>query len=264
MDSDRIQEFIDKSVQQSSNNIQCHPRFYVISGSNAYGFESDDSDIDIRGFHTVPSEEYSYLNDPDSEIRVNMGSNSDNKYNQYSDYELLSYELKRFGELLYKSNYDIIEQVLCSEVVMNGIPLEIDSLRSVIRNYLPLDIPESYYGMAKNQYYKHLDKNSDRYNPTPSSYLYVYRGFLSAIFVKENRRIEPNIISLASDIDIVDEENINQLVKLKKQNISQVDENMREQLHDEIMDMYSSIDVKSAGRKTQYKNEIDSWMREVR
>lgn len=264
MNSNRIQEFIDKSVQQSSSNIQCQPRFYVISGSNTYGFESKDSDIDIRGFHTVPSEEYSYLNDPDSEIRINMGSNSDNNYNQYSNYELLSYELKRFGQLLYKANYDIVEQVLSSKVVMNGIPLEIDSLRSIIRDYLPLDVPESYYGMAKSQYYKHLDKDSDRYNPTPSSYLYVYRGFLSAIYVKENKKIDPDIRSLASSIDMVDEENINNLIKLKEENINKVDEDMRERLHNEIMNIYSSIDVKSADEKPQYKNEIDSWMRKVR
>lgn len=259
MNKNKIQEFIDDSVQRNLDGVKSQPRFYVVSGSRLYGFESEDSDFDIRGFHTVPSDSYSYLNEPDKEIRSKNVSQNE-KY----DYELVSYELKKFGELLHTANYDIIEQVLCGDVIMNGVPLEMDSLRRIIRDHLPLDVPESYYGMAKNQYYKHLDDESDRYNPSPEAYLYVYRGLIGALYVQSNEDVIANIEELSSKVDVADESLVNKLIKMKKNNVNKVNEDLRSELKNQIIDLYSDIEVESKDEKEEYRKELNSWMKSIR
>jgi predicted nucleotidyltransferase len=67
--------------------------------------------------------------------------------------------------------------------------LYINRLRKIVKNHLHLDVPESYYGMVKNQYYKHLDKDSKIYNPSPKSYLYVYRGLMTSKYVQDKEDV---------------------------------------------------------------------------
>lgn len=59
---------------------------------------------------------------------------------------------------------------------MNGMPLEMDALQDLVRDFLPMNVPHAYLGMAKSNYYKHLDpEKTEGYDPRPKKFLYVYR-----------------------------------------------------------------------------------------
>jgi len=53
--AEEIRDFIEQAVARKGTENQ--PRFYAITGSHIYGFDSADSDIDVRGLHLVPAEE---------------------------------------------------------------------------------------------------------------------------------------------------------------------------------------------------------------
>ena len=150
---DKIREFIEKAVAQKGT--EHHPRFYAVTGSHIYGFESADSDIDIRGIHVAPAQEYAYLQTPAEEVTVNMDGTTEG-FEEYAEVDLRSYELKKFGSLLAKANYNVIELVFEAPTVMNGMPLEMDALQDLVRDFLPMNVPHAYLGMAKSNYYVSL------------------------------------------------------------------------------------------------------------
>ena len=125
---EEIREFIEDAVARKGT--QNRPRFYAITGSHIYGFESAESDIDVRGLHVVPPAEYAYLNTPANEVTINMDGTTDG-FEEYAEVDLRSYELKQFGVLLAKANYNVLELVFGAPTVMNGMPLRWASTRSV-------------------------------------------------------------------------------------------------------------------------------------
>jgi uncharacterized protein len=71
--------------------------FEVVSGSRAYGLETEKSDTDIRGVYVLPKEMFYGL---EYTGQVNNDTN-----------DIVYYELKRFVELLAKSNPNILEML---------------------------------------------------------------------------------------------------------------------------------------------------------
>ncbi len=71
--------------------------FEVIAGSRAYGLDTEKSDTDIRGVYVLPKELFYGL---EYTGQVNNGTN-----------DIVYYELKRFVELLAKSNPNILEML---------------------------------------------------------------------------------------------------------------------------------------------------------
>jgi hypothetical protein len=149
-----LREFIERAVARTGTRNR--PRFYAVTGSHLYGFDATDSDIDLRGFHLTPAEEYAYLERPAGEVTVNMDGVTDG-FEAWGDVDLRSYELRQFGSLLEGANYNVVELVLAAPTVMNGLPLEMDALAALVRERLPMNVPHAYLGMARNNYYKHLD-----------------------------------------------------------------------------------------------------------
>jgi uncharacterized protein len=71
--------------------------FEVVAGSRAYGLETEKSDTDIRGVYVLPKEMFYGL---EYTGQVNNDTN-----------DIVYYELKRFVELLAKSNPNILEML---------------------------------------------------------------------------------------------------------------------------------------------------------
>ncbi|MFB6178603.1 MAG: DNA polymerase beta superfamily protein [Halorientalis sp.] len=210
-----IREFIEAAVAQKGT--QHRPRFYAITGSHIYDFESADSDIDVRGLNVVPPEEYAYLETPAEEVTVNMDGTTEG-FEEYAEVDLRSCELRKFGSLLAKANYNVIELVFEAPTVMNGMPLEMDALQALIREHLPMNVPHAYLGMAKSNYYKHLDpEKSEGYEPKAKKFLYVYRGLLGAQYVINHEDIEANVHELAKSVDGGDPELVDDLVAHKRE-----------------------------------------------
>jgi predicted nucleotidyltransferase len=258
-----LRDFIEKAVAQKGTQSQ--PRFYAVTGSHIYGFDSAESDIDVRGVHLAPVEEYAYLDTPTEEVTVNMDGTTDG-FEAFAEVDLRSYELKKFGSLLAKANYNIIELVFEAPTVMNGMPLEIDSLQNLIREYLPLNVPHAYLGMAKSNYYKHLDPEKvEGYEPDAKNFLYVYRGLLGAQYVVEFEDIEADVFELAKTVDGGDEAVVEDLVSHKRSSDAEfVPEKLEERARNAIHDQFNTLDSFPDPDKSAYRSAIDDWMRTVR
>jgi predicted nucleotidyltransferase len=260
---DEIREFIEEAVAQRGTRRK--PRFYAVTGSHIYGFESADSDVDVRGFHVVPPEEYAYLETPASEVTVNMDGTTEG-FEHYAEVDLRSYELRQFGSLLVAANYNILELVFEAPTVMNGVPLELAALRDLVREFLPLNVPHAYLGMAKSNYYKHLDpEKTEGYDPRPKQFLYVYRGLLGAQYVLDHADIEADVHRLAETVDGGDPNLVDALVGCKRNSdVSRVPQELEAQAREAIASQFNALDELPDPDKSGYRGAIDDWMRKVR
>lgn len=198
MDHDKaeLQTVIKKAVQKQYN---CEPKFYAVSGSHIYGFPSKEgSDIDLRGFHLADGHGYMTLDEPKEQIIINQSENPTQGFEHVEEVELVSYELKKFGSLLYKTNFNVLEFLFYGKTVMNGDPLEIDSLRNLFHEHLPANVPYHYRGMAKQNYHKYLNREKEAYAPTAKKFLYVIQGLLAAEYISTYAEIQPDITVVAA------------------------------------------------------------------
>ncbi|RRJ31535.1 nucleotidyltransferase domain-containing protein [Halocatena pleomorpha] len=260
---EEIRTFIEEAVAQKGTRHQ--PRFYAVTGSHVYGFHSADSDIDVRGIHVAPAEEYAYLQTPVGEVTINMDGTTEG-FEAHSEIDLRSYELKKFGSLLAKANYNVIELVFEAPTVMNGIPLEMDALETLIREHLPMNVPHAYLGMAKSNYYKHLDREkSEGYDPRPKKFLYVYRGLLGAKYVLDYEDIEANIKTLAAEVEGGDPELVEELIARKRETEeSAVPEALEQRARDAIVKQFNALGALPTPDKADYYEALDEWMHNVR
>mgnify|MGYP000327138252 FL=1 len=260
---EEIRDFVEEAVAQQGTERK--PRFYAVTGSHIYGFESADSDIDVRGFHVVPPEEYAYLQTPASEVTVNMDGTTEG-FEHYAEIDLRSYELRQFGSLLVDANYNVLELVFEAPTVMNGVPLELAALRDLVREFLPLNVPHAYLGMAKSNYYKHLDpEKTEGYDPRPKKFLYVYRGLLGAQYVLDHADIEADVHRLAETVDGGDPDVVDALVECKRSaETSTVPEDLESRARDAIAAQFNALDDLPDPDKNGYRAAIDDWMRKVR
>ncbi|WP_227132695.1 nucleotidyltransferase domain-containing protein [Halorubellus salinus] len=261
--AEAIRDYVTDAVAAKGTRRQ--PRFYAVGGSHLFGFADADSDVDVRGVHVVPAEEYAYLREPDPEVTVNMHGTTDG-FEAYADCDLRSDELKHFGSLLVDANFNVVELVLEAPVVMNGMPLEVDALRALVREFLPMNVPHSYLGMAKSNYYKHLDPDkAEGYDPSAKRFLYVYRGLLGAQYVLDNEDVEANVRALADAVDAGDPALVDELVALKRDAaVDHVPDVLEERARDAILSGFNALDPLPPVDKHGYRDAIDDWMRKVR
>lgn len=261
--TDAIRDFVEDAVAESGTRRQ--PRFYALTGSHVYGFASADSDVDVRGIHAVPPEEYAYLEEPTPEVAVNTDGVTDG-FEAYADCDLRSDEPKRFGERLVDANFDVVELVLAAPVVVNGLPLELAALRAIVREHLPMNVPHAYLGLAKSNYYKHLDPDKERgHGPRPKQFLYVYRALLAATYVLEREAVEPNVHALADAIATGDPDLVDELVALKRApDTATVPDDLETRARDAIVSQFNALDPLPSVDKHGYRTAIDDWMRNVR
>lgn len=260
---EQLRTFVEDAVARPGTERR--PRLYAVTGSHVYGFDAGDSDVDLRGVHTVPGEEYASLDRPASEVTVNMDGVTEG-FEAFADVDLRSYELRAFGELVVKANYNVIELVLEAPVVMNGLPLEVDALRALIRDHLPMNVPHAYLGMAKSNYYKHLDPDKpESYDPRPKKFLYVLRGLLGAQYVLDEGDVEADVRELATTIDVAPEGLIGELIERKREAPgADVAPETAERARDRIAELFGAVDVPPRPDKAGFREAVDDWMRKVR
>ncbi|MCR9253005.1 MAG: nucleotidyltransferase domain-containing protein [bacterium] len=123
--------------------------YECISGSNAYGLATPESDVDIKGVFILPEEDFYGLN------YVDQVSNETN--------DIVYYELRRFVELLSKSNPNILELLYSPEDTIQIKHPLMDLLRS--QNFLSKQCKDSFGGYAMTQVRKAKGLNKKILNP---------------------------------------------------------------------------------------------------
>lgn len=123
--------------------------YECISGSRAYGLATPESDVDIKGVFILPWEDYFGLN------YVEQVSNETN--------DIVYYELRRFVELLSKSNPNIIELLYTPDESVRKTHPVFEKFKEI--SILSKQCKESFGGYAMTQIRKAKGLNKKILNP---------------------------------------------------------------------------------------------------
>jgi uncharacterized protein len=145
--------------------------FDCISGSNAYGLATPESDVDVKGVFILPEEDYFGL------TYVEQVNNETN--------DIVYYELRRFVELLSKSNPNMLELLYTPADCVRKIHPVFQKLKSM--NLLSKQCKESFGGYAMTQVRKAKGLNKKILNPVEKE----RKGVLNFCFVAHEQGAIP-------------------------------------------------------------------------
>ncbi len=155
--------------------------FATLNGAHLYGFPSDDSDYDLRGAHILPLENVVGLY-PEDETQETMTRESG------VEIDLVSYDVKKYFNLLLKRNANILEQIY-SPLVYHTTPA-FETLREIAGECITRGHAYHYRNYAQKQW--ELFERQRRLKPL----LYCYRALLTGIWLMEEGTIEANVMRL--------------------------------------------------------------------
>lgn len=224
---------IIQRVKEELGKLSAHLLFLTISGSDLYGFASEDSDFDVRGCFIYNTSNWVGLQRPKDVINIQEGQN---------DIEL--YEVSKFIGLALKSNCNLLEHLSTKGIYSTPEFLILKDL--LITSFGKAGLLGSYKGMATWNYKKFIA--SGRKNSV-KKYLYVFRSLLAGIYALQTSRIEPNIEILNAHYKFPE---VQRLIRIKKSGKEQEElpkDMDRGQIEGLILKLFEKIDqayIKSA------------------
>ncbi len=183
--------------------------FYLVeSGSRLWGFESRNSDYDLRGFFIY-----------DKNLEFSLKKDNYFEYlNKSEQFDLVLFHLDKAFNLLSKSNPSVIEWLIATEddVYFDDLNLR-EWFNEEIKNLINLRaLFYHYYNLAKSNWQKYfLNQNK----PTYKKVLYVLRGLLAANYILNYESIPPiKFLDLAKRVlDKELYEKVEEIVRVKKE-----------------------------------------------
>lgn len=171
----RIQANLDDIISQQNVRIL----LAIESGSRAWGFESKDSDYDVRFLYSHPLEEYLRISDMRDVIELPI----------VDDLDINGWDLKKAIGLLLKSNPPILEW-LSSPIIYRQDPLA-EMLRDASKEFFdPVSTSYHYLSMAvKNHKYLQDDLVARK------KYLYVLRPLFCIEWILKNQTMPPMLLT---------------------------------------------------------------------
>lgn len=137
-----------------------------ISGSHLYGWESKDSDVDIRGCFILNKEQFLGLNKPLEIIELKTEKNKD----------IVLFEVRKLINLALQSNCNILEEINSEQFYKTA---DFVKLKQLLNNtFGKKGIYNSYRGMAEFNYKKFILSGKN----IVKKYLYVFRGLMAGIY----------------------------------------------------------------------------------
>ncbi|MCI0361922.1 MAG: nucleotidyltransferase domain-containing protein [Planctomycetaceae bacterium] len=161
-------------------SLDVRPLFVTVSGAHLYGFESPDSDVDLRGCHLLPLREVIGLR-PANETLERSGIHAG------VEVDLVSHDLGKYLNLLVKNNGYVLEQIF-SPLVVTGQEF-LDRLRPIARRCITRFHYFHYRGFFATQR-KLLEKEDPK---RAKSLLYAYRVLLTGINLLTSGEVEANL-----------------------------------------------------------------------
>lgn len=176
--------------------------YAIESGSRAWGFESIDSDYDVRFIYVREKEDYLCLDEKSDVIELPIDE----------VFDISGWDIKKALKLLYKSNPSLLEW-FASPIVYKET-----KEASYIRKVIPLYFSQKksyhhYQNMAKT-----LLKYMNKEKVPVKKYLYILRCILSSQYIVHNKKQPPIEIERLIECELPNElrEDINQLLMIKK------------------------------------------------
>ena len=165
------------------DSLDYNPLFVMVSGAHLYGFESPDSDVDLRGCHQLPLRDVVGLALPNETFEKE-------EIHEGVEVDVVSHEVGKYLRLLVKNNGYILEQVFSPLVVMGQSFL--DELRPIAEACITRHHYHHYRGFYGTQR-KLIEKQSAK---TAKAVLYAYRVLLTGIHLLRSGEVEANVLRL--------------------------------------------------------------------
>jgi predicted nucleotidyltransferase len=172
--------------------------FVTVSGAHLYGFESPDSDYDLRGCHVLPLRTVLGLREP-KETEEFLGPDAG------LELDLVSHDIRKFCRLLVKPNGYVLEQ-LTSPLVLRSSPAHQDMLE-LVPELITRHHAHHYHGFARNQW-KLFAKE-----PRVKALLYIYRVLLTGIHLMKTGKVEASLPKL---LEIYPQEGLQEWIEAKR------------------------------------------------
>jgi len=177
------------------------PVFATVSGAHLYGFESPDSDVDLRGAFCMPLKDRLGLRSAEETYEV-----SDIREGLELDW--VAHDIRKFATLMTRRNGYVLEQLFSPLVVYPGPYLE--ELRSVGRGCYVKHLFHHYRGFA-NTKRRDLEKQ-----PSVKGLLYAYRVYFTGIHMLEDGELEANLEYLLDRVDFPEIGGVKELIERKR------------------------------------------------
>jgi uncharacterized protein len=163
--------------------------FITVSGAHLYGFESVDSDIDLRGAFAAPIDDVLGL------FRVNETRERELDLSGI-EVELVAHEAAKYLRLMSRHNGYILEQVFSPLIVRGQSFLE--RLRPMARLFITRRCYQHYRGFLQSQ----LKLLARQETKKAKSLLYAYRVVLTGIHLLRTGEVEASLPRLNEDFGL--------------------------------------------------------------
>lgn len=166
--------------------LEQHPwptLFVTVSGAHLYGFDSPDSDYDLRGVHYMPAKEIVGLTIPRETYEV-MDLDAE------VEMDLVTHDAKKFFAMLLNKNGYVLEQIF-SPIIIQAAP-EHEELKGIALKCITRFNHHHFKNFSKGQWEDLRKANK----PTVKKLLYAYRPVLAGIHLMSEHVIESNINTL--------------------------------------------------------------------
>ena len=169
-----------------------------VSGSNLYGWNSKDSDIDIRGSFILDKECFLGLNKPVEVMEIK---------DKDANLDIVLFEIKKLISLGLKGNCNMLEEINAPQIYKTA---DFVKLRQLVNNaFGKKGIYNSYRGLAEFNYKKFILQGRN----TVKKYLYVFRGLMAGIYCLQTGLVQPNLEELNKKFKI---EEVTKLLEIKR------------------------------------------------
>src|SRR3989338_11586287 len=171
-----MKQEIIKLIKEVEKEHEVSVVWAIESGSRAWGFDSYDSDHDIRCMHIGKLEDYIGLSPPLQQI---------NRFKNNLDLE--SWDIKKVAELALKSNPQIAEW-LRSPIIYIDSPIR-QRFKEYFDKGCSLEfLRQHYLRMSKQNYHKYMSIGMSH---SCKKYLYVLRGIACAVYIEKEKKLPP-------------------------------------------------------------------------
>ncbi|MBS3076956.1 nucleotidyltransferase domain-containing protein [Candidatus Pacearchaeota archaeon] len=171
-----MKEEILNVIKETEDKHNVKVIWAIESGSRAWGFASEDSDYDIRCMHVGKLDCYLGLNAPPQQINI-----------MKDNFDLESWDIKKFAELSIKSNPQIAEWLRSPIIYKESL------VRKKFKEYFDEGcslefLRQHYIRMAKQNYHKYMGIGL---GSSCKKYLYVLRGIACAEYITMENKLPP-------------------------------------------------------------------------
>ncbi len=173
-------------------HLAAHPHpllFVTVSGAHLYGFDSPDSDWDLRGCHIARARDLLSLS-PGPETHEVMDKAA------VPEVDLVTHDARKFFLMMLKNNGYVLEQIF-SPLVVYSAP-DFEELKSIALDCICKHHRHHFFHFGVDQWKLVGGSGS----PTVKGLLYTYRPLLAGIHLMRTGEVESNLRTLNANARI--------------------------------------------------------------